>query len=76
MISKSPYIFSRVYEADGYTDCVVAGLEMKAGKKQIDINGLFAEGSILKDYYSGKQGTVSDGKLTIDSPYEIVLLGM
>ena len=76
MISKSPYIFSRVYEGDGFTDRVVAGLDMKAGEKQIDINGLFAEGSILRDYYSGKQGTVNDGKVTIDSPFEIVLLGM
>jgi len=76
MISESPYIFSRIYEAEGYADRVVAGLDMNTGEKHIDINGLFAEGSILKDYYSGKQGTVSDGRVTIDSPYEIVLLGM
>jgi len=76
MISRSPYIFSRVYEADGYADRVVAGLDLKAGKKLIDINGLFAEGCVLKDYYSGKQGTVKEGKLSIDSPYELVLLGM
>lgn len=75
MISNSPYTFSRVYEADGYVDCVVAGLDLHPGKKQIDIAGLFKEGSILKDYYSGKQGTVNDGRVTIDSPYEIVLLG-
>ncbi len=76
MISESPYIFSRVYEANGYADRVVAGLDLKPGKKQIDINGLFEEGSLLRDYYSGKQGTVKDGRVTIDSPYEIVLLGM
>jgi alpha-amylase len=75
-ISKSPYIFSRVYEADGYADRVVAGLDLNPGTKQIDILGLFAEGSILRDYYSGKQGTVNKGRITIDSPYEIVLLGL
>ena len=76
MISKSPYTFSREYKADGYIDRVVAGLDMNPGKKQIDMVGLFAEGSILRDYYSGKQGTVKDGRVIIDSPYEIVLLGM
>jgi len=76
MISKTPYIFSRVYEKDGYSDCVVAGLEMEAGKKQIDLGGLFDEGTVLRDYYSGKTVSVQEGRVVLDTPHDLVLLGL
>jgi len=75
MISETPYIFSRVFESGGFSDRVVVGMEMESGKKQIDLNGLFEEETILTDYYSGVKGTVKDGKITVDSPYDMVLLG-
>jgi alpha-amylase len=76
MISENPYVFSRVYETPGYKDQVVAGLELKPGKKSIPLGGLFQDGSELRDYYSGLNVKVKDGKAVLDSPYEIVLLGL
>jgi len=75
MISESPYIFSRVYENEGYDDRVVAGLELKPGKKQIDLSGLFEEGTVLRDYYSGEKVAVKGNRVTVNSPYNMVLLG-
>lgn len=74
-ISEKPYLFSRVFERDGYRDQVVAGLDLDAGMKEIQLGGLFEEGTVLKDYYSGEQATVTDGKIDIDTPHGIVLLG-
>ena len=76
MISRSPYIFSRTYESERYNDRVVAGLELESGKKHIDLNGLFKDGTILRDYYSGTKVTVKDDQVTVDSPYKFVLLGL
>jgi alpha-amylase len=76
MISESPYIFSRTYESNVYSDRVVAGLELDPGKKQIDLNGLFEEGTVLRDYYSGERVAVKGDRVTVDSPFNIVLLGL
>jgi alpha-amylase len=76
MISEDPYIFSREFEREGYTDRVVAGLDLDPGKKEIDLGGRFEDGTVLRDYYSGKQVTVQEGSVTIDSHHDIVLLGL
>jgi len=76
MISQTPYIFSRVYETEGYSDCVVAGLDLKPGKKQIVLNGLFEEGTVIRDYYSGEKVIVKEGRVTLDTPHDMVLLGL
>jgi len=76
MISESPYIFSRTYKSNEYSDRVVAGLELDPGKKQIDLNGLFDEGTVLRDYYSGEKVAVKGDRVTVDSPFNIVLLGL
>jgi alpha-amylase len=76
MISQTPYIFSRVYETEGYSDRVVAGLDLKPGKKQIVLNGLFEEGTVIRDYYSGEKVIVKEGRVTLDTPHDMVLLGL
>jgi alpha-amylase len=76
MISETPYIFSRVFESEGFSDRVLVGMQMEPGKKQIDLNGLFEEETVLKDYYSGVKAPVKNGKVTVDSPYDMVLLGV
>jgi alpha-amylase len=75
MLSKSPYIFSRTYQTEAYSDRVVAGLDLEPGEKRIELNGQFEEGTVLKDYYSGEEVTVKGGEVTVNSPFEIVLLG-
>jgi alpha-amylase len=76
MLSDKPYIFSRVFEKEGFRDMVVAGLDLDPGKKKIDLGGHFEDGTVLRDYYSGKQGTVQKGGITIDTPHDMVLLGL
>jgi alpha-amylase len=75
MISETPYIFSRVYETEEYSDRVVVGMQMEPGKKIIELNGVFGEGIVLRDYYSGVKVTVKKDKAIVDSPFETVLLG-
>ncbi|WP_367773232.1 alpha-amylase family glycosyl hydrolase [Flavobacterium sp. WC2421] len=73
-ISAQPYTFSRTYSKGNYTDKVVIGLDLPIGKKELSVGTIFANGTKLKDAYSGKETTVTNGKVTIDSPFDIILL--
>jgi alpha-amylase len=75
LISRKPYLFSRVYETGDYSDRVVVGLELRKGKKIIRVGGTFEDGAVLYDYYSGSRAEVKNGRVRIDSADEIVLLG-
>ncbi len=75
MISSEPYVFSRAYSHEEYSDQVLCGLELGTGIKSLKVNGLFEEGSELYDYYSGNSVRVEKGQVTVDSEFEIVLLG-
>jgi len=75
-ISKKPYFFSRSYQSNILEDIVIVGLDLDIGKKEIPVNKLFEEGATLKDYYSGKKVKVKEGKIILDSEFEIVLLGI
>ena len=73
-ISASAYVFSRSFTKENYTDAVVGGLDLPVGVKEIAVGTIFSNGTKVKDAYSGKVSTVSDGKVAIDSPFSIVLL--
>jgi alpha-amylase len=73
-ISASPYIFSRTFIKDNFTDKVVVGLDLPKGLKEISVGTIFENGTKLKDAYSGKKVIVSNGKVNIDSEFDIVLL--
>lgn len=74
MLSESPYTFSRSYTKGDYNDKVVVGLELPKGKKPIDVSKVFKDGEQLKDAYSGYTAKVKNGKVNIDSEFDIVLL--
>lgn len=69
MISKSPYWFTRTYG----TDKVLVGLDLSFGLKEISVANIFADGTKLRDAYSGKTTTVKNGKAAIDTGFGIVL---
>ena len=73
-ISQNPYTFSRSYKQGKYTDEVVVSLNVPIGKKIIDVGEVFPNGSVVKDAYSGKESTVTEGKISITTDFTIVLL--
>ena len=73
-ISKAPYIFSRGYATDSHEDRVIIGLDLPAGLKEIKVASIFKSGTRLRDAYSGKEATVKNDRVYIDSEFDIVLL--
>ena len=71
----SPYIFSRVLEAPGIPDRVLVAMDQGTGAKTIPVFGVFPEGSTLVDGYSGMTGTVTNGRISLTTPFGLVLLG-
>ena len=74
MISQEPYVFQRTYSQANFNDAVVIGLDLKVGEKELNVGKSFTEGTVLIDSYSGILVTVKNGKIVIDSPFNIVLL--
>jgi alpha-amylase len=70
----SEYVFGRVFTKGKFNDVVIIGLDLPIGKKEISVDNLFANGTKLKDAYSGKSGIVANGKIVIDTNFGIVLL--
>lgn len=70
MLSNAPYVFARNYK----DDTVVVGLDLAKGSKEITVAGQFENGTTVTDHYSRKTATVTDGKVTIDSEFSVVLL--
>ncbi len=68
------YIFSRAFTKDKFNDVVIVGLDLPIGKKEIFVDNLFANGTKLKDVYSGKFAIVNDGKILLDTNFDVVLL--
>jgi alpha-amylase len=73
-LQDAPYVFSRNYSKDGFSDQVLVVLNALAGNKSFSAFDVFPEGSQVKDYYSGQIVTVKEGKVNLNTPYSIVLL--
>ena len=68
-VSNSPYWFTRTYKDDK----VLVGLDLNPGVKEVSVTGIFENGTRLRDTYSGKTAKVTNGKVSIDSEFGIVL---
>lgn len=75
MLTISPYTFKREYISGKYSDAIVVGLDMPPGPKKLDVTGVFPDGTVVLDYYSGQKQMVSGGTVLLNSEWEIVLLG-
>ena len=73
-IESKTYTFSRIYTKDVFTDKIVVALKTKKGKKEISVENIFEEGELVQDAYSGKISVVNNGKVTFDTPFNIVLI--
>jgi alpha-amylase len=67
-------VFSRIFSDGKYSDQVVIGLDLKKGKKEIPVDTIFENGTKIKDAYSGKTTVVSNGKVTLNTDFDILLL--
>jgi alpha-amylase len=63
-------IFSRVRKKDK----IIAGINLPKGHKVLIVSSIFKDGEKLIDFYSNQNLEVKDGKVTIDSAFDIVLL--
>ncbi len=70
MLQQNPYVFARSKD-DNH---VVIGLDMPSGEKTIGVSGYFENGTMVKDSYSNQVAEVREGKVTINSTENIVLL--
>ena len=74
MISeKDPYVFSRTYEEDDYSDKVVVAVGAN-GKTTIDVSSVWKDGTKIRDYYTGKTNKVSNGKVTLKANENGIML--
>lgn len=72
-ISKTPLVFSRIYDKKGINDKVIIGLNLPKGEKRIKIDEIFEKETDLKDTYSG-QIVKTDGKFAIFNTPDTILL--
>ena len=70
MISNSPYWFSRTYKEDQ----VVIGLDLPKGTKEVNVSGIWQDGTRVEDAYSGATMPVINGKVSLTNDLTIVLL--
>jgi alpha-amylase len=73
-LQGTPYVFSRTLAAAGMHDRVVIALDQPLGPKTIPVGGIFADGTELTDGYTGTWGRVTQGAITLDTPFGVVLL--
>ena len=73
-ISASPYVFSRTFTKDNYTDNVVIGLDLPIGQKRISVGSIFKDGTQVREFTSNQIVTVKNGFIEIDTPNTILLI--
>lgn len=70
VIQDKYYTFSRIYQ----TDKVVIALDVPKGEKEIAVGNVFSDAIRLRDAYSGQKLLVQNGKVKLDTPFDVVLL--
>jgi alpha-amylase len=73
-LQKKPYIFSRTLGSGATEDRVLVAMDQGKGAKTIPVFGVFADGTVLVDGYSGAVGTVTTGVVSITTTSGLVLL--
>ena len=70
MISASPYWFSRIYNDDK----AVVGLDLPKGTKEVNVSGIWENGTRVRDAYSGATMPVINGIVSLTNDNSVVLL--
>ncbi|OHD13596.1 MAG: hypothetical protein A2086_09970 [Spirochaetes bacterium GWD1_27_9] len=72
-ISDAPYAFSRTYNQNGVVDKTVCVLGA-SGSTSITVSSTFADGTSVRDAYTGNVATVSGGSVTFTADSNGVIL--
>ncbi|MFS1525258.1 alpha-amylase family glycosyl hydrolase [Microbulbifer sp. 2304DJ12-6] len=72
-LADKPYTFSRTLEGE---PPVLVALGVETGNKSLPVYGLFADGTLLKDYYSGTESPVAQGRVHFNTDSDLLLLGI
>nr|WP_315145363.1 alpha-amylase family glycosyl hydrolase [uncultured Flavobacterium sp.] len=73
-ISASPYVFSRAFTKDNFTDNVVIGLDLPKGQKKISVGTIFKDGTEVREFTSNQIITVKNGFIEVNTPNTILLI--
>ena len=73
-LQEAPYVFSRTLDLGSLHDRVLVALDQPNGAKSIPVFGVFPDGTELVDGYSGQRATVADGKVSLTTAFDLVLL--
>ncbi|AMX03480.1 alpha-amylase family glycosyl hydrolase [Microbulbifer thermotolerans] len=71
-LQDKPYTFARTLEGEA---SVLVSIGTGTGKKSLPVYGLFAEGTRVKDFYSGLEAVVKNGRVAFDTEFDLLLLG-
>lgn len=72
-IQASPYTFSRTYNKNGMQDKVVVVIGA-SGSTAVNAGSVFPDGTLVKDFYTGSEGVVQNGRVTIAAHANGVIL--
>lgn len=75
VLADAPYTFKRTYDKNGLSNKVVVALDVPKGQtNSIIVEGVFADGETVTDYYSNQTAVVAEGKATFTTPYDLILI--
>ena len=77
-LNNSPYTFQRTYDRGGIRDGVICvlGLPEEGQAMEISMYGMFPDGTVLREYYSGEQVVVENGQVALRQVSDMLLLGI
>jgi len=70
MLSSAPYVFSRIDQATD--DRVVVALEVN-GEVALNVGGVFPDGQVLRDAYTGRSAVVNKGSVSLQAERFVLL---
>jgi len=73
-LQAQPYIWSRSLDSNGRIDKVLIAMDQGNGAKSIPVFGVFPDGTELLDAYSGARARVRNGRISLTTPFPLVLL--
>jgi len=72
MLNESPYVFKRTYKKNTFNDVVVVSMEPNL--KEVIVMDAFSEGTKVRNYYTGEETEVENGKVKLEKEGRLILM--